>query len=241
MKSNGWRRTLAQTLADEARLSEQSRMRATNLNSRGTNLELVGEDVPNHSLLEVSWCIVAMGTNAPLAWFGLMCTAWENTIIKCGSPSSQVMMSYGRGERNEYGHLQGITRIMTHVSLKDRIRKWMRAELLLGTSQYRAKVGFAFFTGRANLTKKPESADRSRRKPSGSRLEWKERNNKQKEKRSKPAVVRSRNPLFFYWAPHDSRQARGANTEVEPQRPEAGSTTDPIAPTVPAVGMRAGR
>ena len=42
MKINGWRRTLAQTLADEARLSEQSRMRATNLNSRGTNLELFG-------------------------------------------------------------------------------------------------------------------------------------------------------------------------------------------------------
>ena len=94
MKINGWRRTLAQTLADEARLSEQSRMRATNLNSRGTNLELFGENVPNHSLLEISWYIVAMGTNAPLAWFDLICTAWENAIIKCGSPSSQVMMSY---------------------------------------------------------------------------------------------------------------------------------------------------
>ena len=35
------------------------------------------------------------------------------------------------------------------------------------------------------------------------------------------------------------REAR--MTEVEPQRPEAGSTTDPIAPTEPAVGMRAGR
>jgi hypothetical protein len=147
MKINGWRRTLAQTLADEARLSEQSRMRATNLNSRGTNLELFGENVPNHSLLEISWYIVAMGTNAPLAWFDLICTAWENAIIKCGSPSSQVMMSYGRGERKEYGHLQGITRIMAHVSLKDRIRKWMRASLLLGTSQYRVKVGLTFFTG----------------------------------------------------------------------------------------------
>ena len=54
MKINGWRRTLAQTLADEARLSEQSRMRAINLNSRGTNLELFGVDVPDHSLLEIS-------------------------------------------------------------------------------------------------------------------------------------------------------------------------------------------
>ena len=33
-----------------------------------------------------------------------------------------------------------------HVSLKDRTRKWMRAVLLLGTSQYRAKVGLTFFT-----------------------------------------------------------------------------------------------
>jgi hypothetical protein len=57
------------------------------------------------------------------------------------------MMSYERGERKEYGHLQGVTRIMTHVSLKDRIRKWMCAALLLGTSQYRAKVGLTFFTG----------------------------------------------------------------------------------------------
>ena len=87
MKINGWRRTLAQTLADEARMSEQSRMRAPNLNSRGTNLELSGENVPNHSLLEISWYIVAMGTNAPLAWFDVICTAWENAIVKCGSPA----------------------------------------------------------------------------------------------------------------------------------------------------------
>jgi len=89
-----------------------------------------------------------MGTNAPIIWFDLICTAWENAIIKCGSPSSQVMMSsYERGERKEYGHLQGTTLIMTHISLKDRIRKWMRSVLLLGTSQYRAKVGLAFFAG----------------------------------------------------------------------------------------------
>ena len=70
----GWRRTLAQTLADEARLTEQARTRASNLNSRGTNLELFGADVPNHSLLEISWYIVSMGTNAPLAWFDLICS-----------------------------------------------------------------------------------------------------------------------------------------------------------------------
>ena len=144
---NGWRRTLAQTLVDEARIAEQARTRATNLNSRGSNLELFGANVPNHSLLEISWYIVAMGTNAPLAWFDLISTAWQSAIVKCGSPSSQVMMSYERGERKEYGHVQGITRIMTHVSLKDRIRKWMRAALLLGTSQYRVKIGLVFFTG----------------------------------------------------------------------------------------------
>ena len=88
-----------------------------------------------------------MGNDAPLARFDLICTAWENTIVKCGSPSSQVMMSYERGEQKEYGHLQGITRVMPHVSLKDRIRKWMRAALLLGTSQCRVKIGLAFFTG----------------------------------------------------------------------------------------------
>ena len=74
LRINGWRRTLAQTLADETRLAEQARMRATNLNSRGTNLELFGADVPNHSLLEISWYIVAMGTNVPLSWFDLIVT-----------------------------------------------------------------------------------------------------------------------------------------------------------------------
>ena len=41
---------------------------------------------------------------------------------------------------------------------------------------------------------------------------------------------------------HTTAAGREARmTEVGPQRPEAGSTTDPIAPTEPAVGMRAGR
>ena len=48
-------------------------------------------------------------------------------------------------------------------------------------------------------------------------------------------------PLFFLGR-HTTAAGREARmTEVEPQRPEAGSTTDPIAPTEPAVGMRAGR
>ena len=82
----------------KTRLAEQARTRATNLNSRGSNLELFGADVPNHSLLEISWYIVAMGTNAPLAWFDLICVAWENAINKCGSPSSQALKKVNKDE-----------------------------------------------------------------------------------------------------------------------------------------------
>ena len=57
------------------------------------------------------------------------------------------MVSYERSERKEYGHLQGTTRVLTHISLKERIRKWMRSALLVGTSQYRVNVGFTCFTG----------------------------------------------------------------------------------------------
>ena len=85
MAINGYRRTLAQALADEDRLAEQARTRGTNLNYRGTKLELFGTDVPNHSLLEMPWYIVATGTNAPLYWFDLICAACENAIIKFGS------------------------------------------------------------------------------------------------------------------------------------------------------------
>ena len=47
---------------------------------------------------------------------------------------------------------------------------------------------------------------------------------------------------LFFIGRHTTAAGREARmTEVGPQRPEAGSTTDPIAPTEPAVGMRAGR
>ena len=75
---NDYRRTLEQTRADEARLAEQARNRSTTLNSLGSNLEIFGEGVPNHSLLEISWYIVAMGTNAPLCWFDRIASAWKN-------------------------------------------------------------------------------------------------------------------------------------------------------------------
>ena len=65
--------------------------------------------------------------------------------------------------------------------------------------------------GYSKFNEKSESADRSRRKPSGSGLEWKERNNKQKEKRSKPAVARSRKPTFLFLGA--TRQPPGARRE----------------------------
>ena len=93
--------------------------------------------------------------------------------------------------------------------------------------QIRGKVKFAFllllllFMGRSQVAK----------------FGCKRRN----QKRTKRAVVRSRKPTFFIGR-HTTAAGREARmTEVEPQRPEAGSTTDPIAPTEPAVGMRAGR
>ena len=49
------------------------------------------------------------------------------------------------------------------------------------------------------------------------------------------------NPLFFIGRHTTAAGRKARRTEVGPQRPEAGSTTDPITPTEPAVGMRAGR
>ena len=66
----------------------------------------------------------------------------------CGADSgAQTMMPYERGERKELGHIQGISRALTHEGLKERIRRWMRMALLLASGIYRAKIGFAFFTG----------------------------------------------------------------------------------------------
>jgi len=57
------------------------------------------------------------------------------------------MMPYERGERKELGHVQGTSRALAHEGLKERIRRWMRLALLLASGMYRAKIGFAFFTG----------------------------------------------------------------------------------------------
>ena len=72
-----------------------------------------------------------------------------------------------------------------------------------------------------------------------------EREEQQADRKTKQTRSRQvKKTHFFSWAPRRHTTAAGREarmTEVEPQRPEAGGTTDPIAPTEPAVGMRAGR
>ena len=57
---NGFRRTLAQTLLDEQRLAEQLR-NAQQPRRSGQAQELFGPDVPNATLLEISWYVSACG------------------------------------------------------------------------------------------------------------------------------------------------------------------------------------
>jgi hypothetical protein len=143
---NGYRRTLAQTLADETRLTAQLAQRQR---PQGNTMEtLFGPDVTNNSLLEMTWYIGALGHDAPYVWFDRISAAWRAAVDMCGDGSgAQTMMAYERGERKELGHLQGISRCLTHEGLKERIRRWMRLALLLASGMYRAKIGFAFFTG----------------------------------------------------------------------------------------------
>ena len=143
---NGYRRTLAQTLADETRLTAQLAQRQR---PQGTGTgTLFGPNVTNNSLLEMAWYIGALGHDAPYAWFDRISAAWRIAVDMCGDGSgAQTMMSYERGERKELGHVQGISRCLTHEGLKERIRRWMRLALLLASGMYRAKIGFAFFTG----------------------------------------------------------------------------------------------
>lgn len=143
---NGYRRTLEQTRLDEARLDEAERQRQR---PRGTRTEtLFGSDVINNSLLELTWYVSALGHHVPREWFGRLFAAWKCAIQSCPDDANcQVMMAYEKGERKELGHLQGITRILTHESLLVRIRAWMKAALLTNTGAYRSKVSVAFFTG----------------------------------------------------------------------------------------------
>ena len=50
-------------------------------------------------------------------------------------------MAYERGESRKLGHLKGIARLLTHESYKKKLRRWLRAALLLATGMYRAKIG----------------------------------------------------------------------------------------------------
>ena len=67
-----------------------------------------------------------------------------------------------------------------------------------------------------------------------------EREEQQAERKTKQTRSRQVKKTHFFLGRHTTAAGREARmTEVEPQRPEAGSTTDPIAPTELAVGMRA--
>ena len=116
---------------------------------QGTSTEaLFGPDVPNNSLLEMTWYIGALGHDAPYVWFDHISAAFRMAVGMCGANSgSQTMMTYERDERKELGHIQSISRCLTHEGLKERIRRWVRLALLLASGMYRAKIGLAFFTG----------------------------------------------------------------------------------------------
>ena len=142
---NGFRRTLAQTLIDEQRLAEQLRD-AQRPRRFGQAMELFGPDVPNATPLEISWYVSACGHHVPWAWFNLVANVFKAAVDKTGE-RGQLMMSYERDERKELGHLQGIVRLLMHESYKEKLRRWLRAALLLSTGMYRAKSGLVFFTG----------------------------------------------------------------------------------------------
>ena len=142
---NGYRRVLSQALADEERPNLQAKNRQR---PAGERLEtLLGDDVPNCSLLEISFYVSAMGHSVPICWFELPSRAWRIAVDQSGA-GSQVMMAYERGNRKELGHLQGVARLKTHEQLLDKIRRWMQVALLLAAGQFKCKIGLAFFTGR---------------------------------------------------------------------------------------------
>ena len=96
----------------------------------------------------MTWYIKKLGYDVPYVWFDRISAAFRMTVGMCDANSgAQKMMPYERGERKELGHVQGISRLLTHEGLKERIRRWMRLALLLASGMYRAMIGFAFFTG----------------------------------------------------------------------------------------------
>ena len=96
-------------------------------------------------------------------------------------------------------------------------------------------------TGRENLTKNPSPRIDPGERPADLGWNGKRGTTSRKKNEANPQSLGQENPLFFIGR-HTTAAGREARmTEVGPQRAEAGSTTDPIAPTEPAVGMRAGR
>ena len=57
------------------------------------------------------------------------------------------MLSLERGDRKNLLHIQGITRLLSHGSLTERVRNWMRAALLLDTNApYKCTIMIKSFT-----------------------------------------------------------------------------------------------
>ena len=74
----------------------------------------------------------ACGHHEPWGWFNLVANAAKAAVDKTGD-RGQLLMAYERGERKELGHLQGIARLLTHEPYKGKLRRWLRAALLLAT------------------------------------------------------------------------------------------------------------
>jgi len=142
----GWRRTEAQTLVDEARLAAQAQARQQPAREKGVKALPFGPDVPDCTWIEYSFFVSACGHHVPLAWFDLLTAAFTSAVDTCGGPSA-AMLSLERGDRKNLLHIQGITRLLSHDSLTERVRNWMRAALLLGpNAPYKCKIMIKPFT-----------------------------------------------------------------------------------------------
>ena len=142
----GWRRTEAQTMVDEARLAAQAQARQQPARAKGVKALPFGPDVPDCTWIEYSFFVSACGHHVPLVWFDLLTGAFTSAVDTCGGPSA-AMMSLERGDRKNLLHNQGITRLLSHDSLTERVRAWMRAALLLGTNApYKCKIMIKPFT-----------------------------------------------------------------------------------------------
>ena len=147
VSTNGHCRTLTQTLADEVRLVAHFAQRQR---LQGTSTEtLFRPNVPNNSLLEMTWYIGALCHDAPYVWSDRTSTAFCMAVGMCGANSgAQVMMSYERGERKELGHLprasRGCLRTKASRSASGAGCVWLCCSRLVCTAR---KSALFFFTG----------------------------------------------------------------------------------------------